>query len=423
MQKVAIATVGCKVNQYESQVIRERLERRGFRIVPFSSRAEVYIVNTCSVTSRADQKSMHFIRGALRKNSRAKILVTGCLVEAGAEKIKEKIPQVNLVRNNNKLKIETLLTSHSSDNGDFTIHSFFGHDRAFIKVEDGCDQFCSFCRVPYVRGGKIRSRTPRQIIAEIQCLIQAGYQEIVLTGVNLALYGRDLVPPLSLTDLLERVLPFIEGKARIRLSSLEPHLIPDHLLDLMAGSSLICPHLHLPFQSGDDKILARMAREYTSSQMRKLVEKFREKIPQLGISADFIVGFPGEEEENFHNTYKFIEKVKPHRLHIFPFSSRPETPAAGMRPKVPERVKKERSRVLKELSLTLSKDFIEKFTGKMLPVLIESKKDAKTGYLKGYTHNYIKVLIPDKKGKDKKGKIHLIKIIRAEPGYALGELE
>jgi len=422
MPRVAFATIGCKVNQYETQLMRERLERAGFEVVPFSSLADVYIVNTCSVTEEADKKSMQAVKKALLKNKLAKIYVTGCFVEADSRKIKNKYPEVKIVRNIDKLRIEKILLPEVQLNGDFTIHSFFSHDRAFVKVEDGCDRFCTYCRIPYVRGKKIRSRKPEEIISEIKNLYAAGYREIVLTGVNLALYGKDFNS--SLVLLLEKILPFLSEDVRIRLSSLEPHLIPEGLLELMAGTELICPHLHLSFQSGDDEILKRMGRGYTTSWLKSLIEKFRKRIPEIGITGDVIVGFPGEKEENFQRTLQFVKDAGFHRLHVFRFSPRPETPASRMKGKVRESVKKERSRILRETFLDTSKEFIKKFTGKTLPVLVESKPDLKTGYPTGYTHNYIKVLITScKESLDKiKGKILPVRIVQAERGYALGEI-
>lgn len=425
MQKAALATVGCKVNQYETQVIKERLERAGYRLVPFPSSADVYVINTCSVTARADRKSLYLARQASRKNSLAKILVTGCMVEADTEKIKEKIPRAKIVKNVDKLKIDTLLSSPNSVNGDFTIHRFSGHERAFVKVEDGCNQLCSYCRVPYVRGVKIRSRHPEEIIFEVRNLCDAGYKEIVLTGVNLALYGRDLNPRLSLLHLLKRLLDKLSNAGRIRLSSLEPHLIPQGLLELMVSSCKICPHLHLPLQSGNGQILKKMGRRYTPSQIKNLLGKFRERLPEVGVTGDVMVGFPGEGEGAFQNTLDFLKEIKPHRLHIFTFSPRHETPAAKMKPKVPENIKKRRSRILKQLSVELSREFIDEFSGKSLPVLVESKRDPGTGYLTGYTHNYIRVVIlpEDNNVRVLTGKIVPVRITQTRPGYAIGKLE
>lgn len=425
MPVVALATVGCKVNQYETQVIRERFVRAGCKLVPFSSRADIYVINTCTVTSRADHKSIHLARQAFKKNKQAKIVVTGCLIEAEAEKIHEEIPQATVVKNIHKLKIDSLLFPQTSLDGDFSIHSFAGHERAFIKIEDGCNQLCTYCRVPYVRGTAIRSRHVHGIMQEIENLTNAGYREIVLTGVNLALYGKDFTPPVSLVHLLEMILPQLRAGVRIRLSSLEPHLIPAGLLHVCATSASICPHLHLSLQSGDDEILKQMGRKYACSQVKNLVADFREKIPALGITADIIIGFPGERESHFQNTLHFIQELEVHRLHIFPFSPRPETPAFKMKPKVSESVKKKRSSELKKMSIVLSRRFLSKFIGKSLPVLIEAKKDFKTGFYTGYSHNYIKVLISsqDSSIHELRGKIAPVKIIEAKPGFALGKLE
>ena len=447
MARVALATVGCKVNQYETQVIRERFEKAGYQPVPFSSRAEVYIINTCTVTENADKKSINLIKQALKRNNQSQVFVTGCLTEVTSEKVKrasnenhvnkaylqdyffkflkeKDVSRIKLVKNVDKLKIDTILSPNNLSNPDFTIHGFSHHDRAFIKVEDGCDQFCSFCRIPYVRGSSINSKSPEKIILEIQSLIKADYREIVLNGVNFALYGRDLNPPTSLVSLLETLLRNLDfaGKVRIRLGSLEPHLISEKLIDLMATSSLFCPHLHLAFQSGDNQVLRRMGRSYRSSQVEVLVENFRKKIPDLGVTGDVIVGFPGEKEDNFYETLRFVEEVGFHRLHIFRFSSRSETPASHMRLQVPEKIKKERAAKLKSLSIKLSQEFISKFIGKNLPVLIESERDSRSGYFTGYTHNYIKVFIPPPFSDQLKGKIVPVKIIQAEPGYTLGKL-
>ncbi|MBC7190078.1 tRNA (N(6)-L-threonylcarbamoyladenosine(37)-C(2))-methylthiotransferase MtaB, partial [Candidatus Aerophobetes bacterium] len=393
MKKIAFATVGCKVNQYETQVMRERVERKGCRIVSFSSPADIYVINTCCVTAEADRKSLNLVKRALKQNPSARVVVTGCLVEAEKERIKEKFPSVFIIKNPDKLKIDMFIQKEGFSDFDFTIHRFSDHQRAFVKVEDGCDRFCTYCKIPYVRGSKIKSKSPDEVICEIKNLLDAGYREIVLVGVNLCLYGKDFNPPSSLTSLLEKILPLFEKKARLRLSSLEPHLIPDGLLEIMAGSGVICPHLHLAFQSADDRILERMGRGYTASYLREVVLRFKENIPQLGLTGDVIVGFPGEGEENFENTCRFVKEAGFHRLHIFTFSPREGTPAFSMTAQLDEKIKKRRSDILSGIIRENSKKFIEKFTGKILPVLIEGKKDKKTGCYTGYSHNYIKVFV------------------------------
>ncbi len=426
-KRVALATLGCKVNQYETQVLRENFQRANFKLVNFSEKADIYVINSCSITKRADEKSIDLIRQALKKNTGASVVVTGCLVEAEAEMIKDRFPRVTLIGNSEKLKIDELLafldSKHltgfaSKGKTVSSIQGFYSHDRAFIKVEDGCNQFCTYCRIPFVRGSKIRSRIPQEILAEIQLLLDGGFKEIVLVGVNLGLYGRDLTPPLALDNLLEIILT-LKGNFRVRLSSLEPNLIPQELPNLMRDPR-ICPHLHLPLQSGDDEVLKRMRRRYTTGQYLKLIENLRKKVPYLGITTDVLVGFPGEEAHHFLNTYNFIKEIEFSRLHIFRFSPRKETPAFLMTPQVEGKIKKERSKRLRELGGDLSLRFISQFIGERLPVLIEGKRESKTQLLTGYTHNYIKVFLSGKK--ELRGEIKGVRLVKAGPGYALGQL-
>ncbi len=422
MQRVALATLGCKVNQYETQILREKFQRANFKLVNFSEEADIYVINSCSVTKRADQKSTDLIRQALGKNNGASVVITGCLVEAEAGKIKDRFPRVKLVGNSEKLKIDELFVSldskHLTGETVSFIQDFYSHDRAFIKVEDGCNQFCTYCRIPFVRGSKIRSRTPQEILAEIQLLTNRGFKEIVLVGVNLGLYGKDFTPPLTLVNLLESILT-LKGNFRVRLSSLEPNLIPPELPDLMLDPR-ICPHLHLPLQSGDDEILKRMGRRYTRDEYLKLIESLKKKVPYLGITTDVLVGFPGEEAHHFLNTYNFIKEVGFSRLHIFRFSPRKETSAFLMTPQVEEKVKKKRSKRLRELGSDLSLKFISQFIGERLPVLIEGKRKSKTQLLTGYTHNYIKVFLSG--NRELRGEVKQVRLVKAGPGYALGQL-
>ncbi len=418
-QRACLISLGCKANQYEIQFLREKLEETGYQSVPFPQKAEVYIINTCWVTKAAESKSKKLIRQALRSSPGAFFVVTGCYAQAEKEEIRRQFPQVDLiVKNSEKLRIVELL-GISSKTTNFGIRRFYQHDRAFVKVEDGCNQFCSYCCIPYVRGSQIRSRSSRSILSEIKNLVNTGFKEIVLTGINLGLYGRDLSVSEDLIGLLKKI-ESLPGQWRLRLSSLEPHLVPAELPEFLANSNRICPHLHLPLQSGDEEILKRMGRRYTVSRYGRLVEKFRKRTSSLAISTDVIVGFPGEEERHFNNTYHFIENMEFSRLHVFRFSSRPGTLAYQMRPRVPERITKRRSRQLKDLGEKLSQQFISRFLNHHLTVLFEQKAERETGWLSGYTENYIRVTASGEEGL--KGKLIPVKLVKREGNLALGEI-
>jgi len=423
MPKVALATLGCKVNQYETQVLRECLIQAGFREVPFKEKADFYIINTCSVTERADHKSEELIKAAKKNGSNAWLVVTGCYAEAEKDRLRKKFPQIDLVLGNEeKLKIPRIILGPNKNPKDTKpfIQTFHAHNRAFVKIEDGCNQFCSYCRLPYVRGAKIKSRAPHEVLKEVESLILNGFKEIVLVGVNLALYGRDLDPPTSLVDLL-RGMQCFEKTVRVRLSSLEPHLLPSGLIDLMSNCRLICAHLHLPLQSGDPEILQRMGRKYSPHQYRRLVEHIKKMIPSVAITTDVMVGFPGETQRQFLNTYHFVREIGFSRLHIFRFSPRIETRAYSMQPRVEEKVKKERSDHLRELGKNLAQNFASRFLGESLRVLVEEKVDSKTGWFSGYTDNYIRASF---KGENElKNKLVMVRLVNANQGQILGEVE
>jgi len=418
--RVALSTVGCKVNQYETQLLQEQFEQTGFIPVSFSEEADLYIINTCSVTKKADQSSIKLIKRAKRKNQKSCIVVTGCYAEAEGDRIKERFPWVDLVvGNRSKLKIGLMINGGNRKlpiTGAF-IHKFNEHNRAFIKIEDGCNQFCAYCRVPYVRGSRIRSRSPDEILREVKGLAEGGFKEVVLTGINLGLYGSDLSPRISLVHLL-REMENLPMEGRIRLSSLEPHLITSELIELVASSPKICPHLHIPLQSGDVEILKRMGRKYSLGQYRELIEHIRRRIPSVGITTDVMVGFPGEEEHHFYQTLRFVEKMQFSRLHVFRFSPREGTRAFSMRPQVDERTKRQRSVKLRELGRRLSRQFITRFLGENLRVLIEDRRDFETGLLCGYTDNYIRVLVQG--DDDLKNKLVMVRLVGVENGLARG---
>ena len=423
MPKVALATLGCKVNQYETQILRESLIQAGFREVPFKEKADFYIINTCSVTERADHKSEELIKAAKKNGSNAHLVVTGCYAEAEKDKLRKRFPQIDLVLGNEeKLKIPRIISGPNENHEDTKpfIQTFHDHNRAFVKIEDGCNQFCSYCRLPYVRGAKIKSRAPDEVLKEVESLILNGFKEIVLVGVNLALYGRDLDSPISLVDLL-RGMQCFEETTRVRLSSLEPHLLPSGLIDLMGSCSLICAHLHLPLQSGDPEILQRMGRKYSPDRYRRLVEQIKKTVPSVAITTDVMVGFPGETQRQFLNTYHFVREIGFSRLHIFRFSPRIETRAYSMQPRVEEKVKKERSKRLRELGKNLAQNFASRFLGESLRVLVEERVDSKTGWFSGYTDNYIRASF---KGENElKNKLVMARLLSANQGEVLGEVE
>ena len=422
IHRVALTTVGCKVNQYETELLREQFREIGFKIVSFKEKADLYLINTCTVTERADQSSIKLIREAKRRNKESYIVVTGCYAEAKGNELKERFPWVDLVvGNRDKPKILRMVTGDGKLPATaLCINDFYGHSRAFVKIEDGCNQFCAYCKIPYVRGSRICSRDPDEVLQEVKNLAKGGFKEIVLTGVNLGLYGRDFPSQISLVDLLRRI-ESLSIKARIRLSSLEPHLLSSELLNLMAHSSKICPHLHIPLQSGDKEILRRMGRKYTPDQYRKLIGEIRRRIPSVGITTDVMVGFPGEGEHHFQNTLRLIEDARFSRLHVFRFSPRENTRAFSMRPQVDERTKRERSRVLRELGERLTEEFILRFLGSSLTVLIENRRDPETGLLCGYTDNYIRVLIEG--NENLKNKLVMVRLTQVVDGVARGKVE
>ena len=421
MRKVALATLGCKVNQYETELMREQLEKSGFKPVSFGEKAGLYIINTCSVTEKAAQKSVELIKKA--RNRSSLLVVTGCYAEMEKDKLKDIFPWVDLVvGNREKSNIGDIINGNGKNqrHKESCIGSFNAHNRAFVKVEDGCNQFCTYCIIPYVRGKEIRSRSLSEIIREMEGLAEEGFKEIVLTGVNLGLYGTDLSPQVKLVNLLKEA-QCLKETIRIRLSSLEPQLLSMELIDFIAQSAWICPHLHLPLQSGDAEILERMGRKYTLEEYRRLLRKVREKIPSVAVTSDVMVGFPGEEESHFDNTYRFLQEMKFSRLHIFRFSARKGTRAYSIKPRTEEKVKKERSRLLRDLGNKLSQNFASRFLGETLTVLAENQPDIEGGLLFGYTENYIRVLF---KGKEElKNKLIRIRLTEIKEGKVLGKVE
>jgi threonylcarbamoyladenosine tRNA methylthiotransferase MtaB len=403
--KVAMTTLGCKVNQCESAGIAEAIAVRGMTLVPFEAEADCYIVNTCTVTGRTDDQSRRLIRQAIRRNPAAVVLVTGCYAQRAPEEI-ARIPGVWIVAGNgeksrlteflDKLAVGKGPQVHVGDVLSETKFSSLGataipgHTRAFLKIQDGCNALCSYCIVPRVRGWS-RSLQPAEIQEGVDSLARRGFREVVLSGIHLGAYGRDLVPATDLTAVVRRI---VEERPieRLRLSSIEPREITDELLSLIGPPGIICRHLHIPLQSGDDGILAAMNRDYDAAFFRDLIRSILATIPGIAIGIDVMVGFPGETEAAFANTLRLVEELPFAYFHGFPFSRRPGTPAAVMPGQVPEADKKRRVERLRTIGAEKRRTFAETFIGAPLAVLIEGKKDKSTGFFTGFSDNYIPVV-------------------------------
>jgi threonylcarbamoyladenosine tRNA methylthiotransferase MtaB len=403
--KIGIATLGCKVNQYESALLAQKLYSKEYSIVPFSSFADIYIINTCTVTARADFQSRQLIRRALKNNGKAKIIVTGCYAQISPEDILKVNSNLIILGNKQKNIIPDIIENDEdiisdiynkntlilSKSDHIPLNKFMGHTRAFLKIQDGCDSFCSYCIIPYARGEK-KSIPPEMAINSIKNFIANGYREIVLTGIHLGAYGQDLFPQTSLSSLLEKITD-ITSAARFRLSSIEPREITDDVLNILKTNDIFCPHLHIPLQNGDDDVLRLMKRNYDSSFYRDLIDKITSLLDNIAIGVDVIVGFPGEGEKEFKNTYCLLKNLPIAYLHVFPYSERPLAAAVNLYPKIPDKTIKQRSLLLRELSTKKRELFASRFLGKKLLVLVEKSKDKKTGLFKGFSENYIPVLL------------------------------
>ncbi|ACM20335.1 tRNA (6-N-(L-threonyl-N)-carbonyladenosine37-C2)-methylthiotransferase [Geotalea daltonii FRC-32] len=400
-QTVAITTLGCKINQFESAAMAETLGKEGFSIVPFDGAADIYVINTCTVTSKTDAESRRLIRRASRQNPSAKIVVTGCYAQVAFEELQD-MPGVNLILGNSEKKgIAEMLKdlgenqrvlvsdiSRELNERGTRLESFAEHTRAFLQVQNGCDAFCSYCIVPYARG-RSRSVSLEEALAGIRTFAERGFKEVVLTGIHLGAYGLDLNPPLSLLDLLnaaekERLVE------RIRIGSVEPTEVSDALISFLAKSATVCPHLHIPLQSGHDRVLKAMNRNYSTADFRSVMEKLDTDLPSICIGTDIITGFPGETDDEFQDGYRFLESLPLAYFHVFPFSPRSGTPAATMEGHVHSSVIKERAKALRKLSEEKKKSFYRSFIGEKLQVLVQTREG---DLLKGLSRNYIPVFM------------------------------
>ncbi len=407
LRKAAIATLGCKVNRYESAALEESLQKKNFLLVPFNTPADVYIINTCTVTALADFQARQLIRRAHKMNPQAKILVTGCYAQIAASNIAAMEGVSIVIGNDRKNEIPELLENDLSSTphiftGDIfrqkefynmPLAAFGDRTRAFLKIQDGCNSFCSYCIVPFARGMS-RSMPAAEVFSALTRLDQEGYKEIVLTGIHLGMYGHDLEPATNISYILRQICNH-RWDTRIRLSSIEPGEVTTDLLNIIKNSELICPHLHIPLQSGDDKVLQLMRRNYDSRFFRNLIEKIHSTIGNIAIGVDVMVGFPSESEEQFKNTLNLLENLPVAYLHVFPYSARPGTEAQKIKPQIPGNIKKERAQILRKLSAQKWEKFALRFVGKPLNVLVESTKDKKTGLWKGFSQNYLPFLLDE----------------------------
>lgn len=411
MRTAALHNLGCKVNSYETEAMQQLLEEAGYKIVPFHEKADVYIINTCSVTNIADRKSRQMLHRAKKQNPEAVVVAAGCYVQAAAEELKADLAVDVIIGNNKKQDLVPILEEYFKDSSDsshvieinetheyerLSIHKIADHTRAFLKVQDGCNQFCSYCIIPYTRG-RVRSRRPEEVVEEVRELAAAGYQEIVLTGIHLSSYGVDFKEEEQKENLLSliRQVHEVEGIRRIRLGSLEPRIITEDFAQALAGMPKFCPHFHLSLQSGCDETLKRMNRHYTTEEYAAGCDILRKYFDNPAITTDVIVGFPGETEEEFETTKAFLERIGFYEMHIFKYSRRAGTRADRMPDQVPEQVKSARSEVLLRLEKQMSKAYRESFLGRKKTVLLEEKTEiGGREYMIGHTMEYVKAVVP-----------------------------
>lgn len=399
-KKVAFYTLGCKVNQYETESIKNQLIKKGYEEVSFEDKADIYIVNSCTVTSVADRKTRNMLRRAKKINPNGAVIVTGCYAQTNSKELLEmedidyvigntdKSGIVNFIEDIENRTMEKLKNHNiflDSEYAEYEFATLREMSRAYVKIQDGCNNFCSYCKIPFARG-KSRSRQKNNILKEITKLSQEGFKEIILIGINLGAYGEDLENGGNFEDLLKDILK-IEGIERVRIGSVYPDKISDEFIEMFSNPKLM-PHLHISLQSCDDTVLKRMRRKYGSSLIEERLTKLRKAVPNMEYTADVIVGFPGESQEMFENSYNLIDKIGFSGLHIFQYSDRENTLASTFEDKIDPKVKKERADELEKLKEIMAEREKKKYLDRELKVLVEEEKD---GYLYGYSENYLRV--------------------------------
>ncbi|MBW4827329.1 MAG: tRNA (N(6)-L-threonylcarbamoyladenosine(37)-C(2))-methylthiotransferase MtaB [Clostridiaceae bacterium] len=433
MKTVAFYTLGCKVNQYETEAMEEIFQKEGYKVVNPKESADIYVINTCTVTNLGDRKSRQFIRRAKKTNKDSTIAVVGCYAQVSPDEIekiegvdviigtsdKEKIVRLCKEARKNNIKINKVKDFRElKDFEELKIEDLKSKTRAYMKIQEGCNQYCSYCIIPYARG-PIRSRPLENIIKEGKRLSEVGFKEIILTGIHVASYGKDR-GDYNLLDVIKEINK-IEGIERIRLSSIEPTLIDENFMKTITKMPKVCDHFHLSLQSGSDKILDKMNRKYTTDEYRKTVHLIREYMPYAGITTDIIVGFPGEGEEEFKETYDFVKEIGFSRIHVFKYSPRSGTPASKFKEQVHGSIKSQRSEKLIELGEELMKEFNKKLIGKSMTVLFEEESKNSLEYMEGYTTNYTRVRALGNSNIE--GKILPVKIIGIDKENLIGEIE
>ena len=404
MKKIAVVTLGCKVNQFESASFITGFREQGCEIVPASQAADIFVINTCAVTGRAGQQSRQLIRKIMRNNPEARLVVTGCYAQMAAEELLDIVQdnQLAIVGNGNKhLLVETALAEKQPDMVMLTgkistkkeictlpVRRFNGRTRAYLRIQDGCNNFCTYCIVPYTRG-RSRSLPMAQVLEQIRVFVDEGYRELVITGINVGKYGLDLEEGENIYSLLDTICRDFPTM-RIRLSSVEPTEVNDRLLELMTGHENFMPHLHIPLQSGDDGVLARMNRRYTTETFVRVIQKINTALPHGAIGCDILGGFPGEDERAADNTFQLLAGLPVSYLHVFPYSKRPGTLASGFKNQVPGPVKDARVARLRELDQRKRQEFYDRHVNTEQNILVE-RKNKKTGLLQGFSENYIPV--------------------------------
>ena len=415
--KVAFFTLGCRVNQYESEAMTEKFIREGYTVVDSSEAADVYVINTCTVTKMGDKKSRQFISRSKRLNNDAIIAVVGCYSQMSTDEVKsiegvdvvlgtrnkgDVVYYVNKAREEGKLQVQVGEVLKNNRFEDLNIEDYQDKTRAFLKIQDGCNRFCAYCLIPYARGS-VCSKDFNKVIEEIKKLASHGFKEIILSGIHTASYGVDLEGDVTLVNLLEEIEK-LEGIERVRIGSIEPAFFTEEVVSRVKKMKKLCPQFHLSLQSGCSSTLKRMNRRYTAEEYEKIVNTLRKNIPDVSITTDVIVGFPGETEEEFKETYDFLSRLKLTKTHIFKYSIREGTKAATMPNQIDANVKEERSKLLLELNNKNEKEFISNYLNKEVDVLIEQEVNGKQGVFEGYSKNYIKVQVSNCTN-DLKGKI------------------